>query len=209
MSTDILAPLDEPRLIREQGLAARVAEKIEGAIADLGYRLVMVVHTAKDGGTLEIMAEQPDGRMLIEDCEAVSRAVSPVLDVDDPIDGQYYLQVSSPGIDRLLVRRSDFERWVGHEVKVELSVPVQGRRKYRGPLKGIEGDAALIETTAIGGFEIHTLPIASMSTAKLVLTDALIDAAQSLLGPKKPSSEPVTELEAEVDATPANENTVH
>lgn len=177
--------IDEPRLIREQGVAARVADIIEGPIMDLGYRLVLVVYTSKDGGTLEIMAERPDGRMLIEDCEAVSRAISPILDVEDPIDGHYMLQISSPGIDRQLVRLSDFVIWAGHEAKLELSVPIEGRRRFRGPLKGVEGDKVLIEIDVEGGVDTVALPIDALSSAKLVLTDELIRAAQSLLGPKR------------------------
>ena len=200
MTDPIAAPLYEPRLIKENGIAARVADIIEPVIADLGYRLVMVVYTAKDGGTLEIMAEQPDGRMLIEDCEAVSRAVSPILDVEDPIDGHYYLQVSSPGIDRLLVRRSDFQRWEGHDAKIELAVPQEGRRRFRGFLRGVDSDKALIDTEVEGGREVFALPIAAMASAKLVLTDALIDAAQSLLGPKR-QDEPVEAEEADNPST--------
>ena len=181
--------LNEPRLIKEQGVAARVAELIEPAIVDIGYRLVLVVYTAKDGGTLEIMAEQPDGRMLIEDCEAVSRAVSPILDVEDPISGQYMLQVSSPGIDRHLVRKSDFDVWAGHVAKLELNVPIEGRRRFRGILKGTDGEKVLIETDVEGGVETFALSISALSTAKLVLTDELIEAAQGLLGPRRGTEE--------------------
>ena len=114
--------LAERRLIAEQGTAARVATIAEPVLAGLGYRLVWVRLSGLAGCTVQIMAERADGTMRIEDCEAVSRALSPVLDVEDPVDRAYHLEVSSPGIDRPLVRRSDFSRYAGHVVKVELAV---------------------------------------------------------------------------------------
>src|SRR5262249_17288477 len=112
----------EPRLIVEPGLAARVARIAEPVLAGLGFRLVRVRISGLSGCTVQVMAERPDGTMTIEDCETVSRALSPVLDVEDPIDRAYRLEISSPGIDRPLVRRSDFERYAGHVVKVEMAV---------------------------------------------------------------------------------------
>ena len=132
----------EPRLITEQGAAARVAAIAEPVLAGLGYRLVRVRISGLAGCTVQIMAERPDGAMTIDDCEAVSRALSPVLDVADPIEHAYRLEISSPGLDRPLVRRSDFERFAGNEVKVEMEVAVEGRRRFRGHLIGIEGEAA-------------------------------------------------------------------
>src|SRR5262245_60929158 len=134
----------EPRLIIEQGIAARVAAIAEPVIENLGYRLVRVRLSGLAGCTVQIMAERPDGTMAIDDCEAVSRALSPVLDVADPIDRAYRLEISSPGIDRPLVRRSDFERYAGHAVKVEMALPIEGRRRFKGLLLGAEGDAALV-----------------------------------------------------------------
>ena len=115
--TDGVPPsdLDEPRLIADKGVAARVGAVVEPVLRDLGYRLVRVRVTAQNGCTVQIMAERPDGTMSVDDCEAVSRAVSPALDVDDPVDRAYHLEISSPGIDRPLVRVSDFARWAGHE----------------------------------------------------------------------------------------------
>src|SRR6476620_3699065 len=127
----------EPRLIVEPGLAARVVALVEPVIEGLGYRLVRVRVSGTDGCTVQIMAERPDGTMGIEDCEAASRALSPVFDVEDPIDREYRLEVSSPGIDRPLVRRSDFERYAGHLVKIEMAVAHQGRKRFRGTLGGI------------------------------------------------------------------------
>ena len=111
---------DEPRLITEPGRAARVAALAEPVLAALGYRLVRVRISAFAGCTVQIMAERPDGTMAVEDCETASRALSPVLDVADPIEGAYRLEISSPGIDRPLVRRSDFDRYAGHVAHVEM-----------------------------------------------------------------------------------------
>src|SRR5882672_8722981 len=112
-TTDIEVDSD-PRLLLEQGPAARVAAIAEPVIAGLGFRLVRVRVSGLSGCTVQIMAERADGTMTIDDCEAISRALSPVLDVADPIERAYRLEISSPGIDRPLVRRSDFERFAGH-----------------------------------------------------------------------------------------------
>jgi ribosome maturation factor RimP len=112
----------EPRLITEQGVAARVAAIAEPIVAGLGYRLVRVRVSGLAGCTVQIMAEQADGSMTIEGCEAISRALSPVLDVADPVDRAYRLEISSPGMDRPLVRRSDFERYAGNRVRIEMAV---------------------------------------------------------------------------------------
>jgi ribosome maturation factor RimP len=186
----------EPRLIVEQGIAARVAAIVEPVLAGIGYRLVRIRISGLDGCTVQIMAERPDGSMTIEDCEVVSRALSPVLDVADPIDRAYRLEVSSPGMDRPLVRRSDFERYAGHQIKVELAAPLDGRRRFRGVLLGVQGldsqgldsqgldsqgldsqvEAARIrrDDAAPGEAGEVLLPIEDMAEAKLVLTDALI-----------------------------------
>ena len=170
----------DPRLIVEQGVAARVAAIVEPVLIASGYRLVRVKVSGLDGCTVQIMAERPDGTMKVEDCEIVSRALSPVLDVSDPIDRAYRLEVSSPGMDRPLVRRSDFERFAGHELKVEMAVAINGRRRFRGLLLGVEGETARIRRSdaAPGEDGEVVLPIEDMSEAKLVLTDALI--AESL-----------------------------
>jgi ribosome maturation factor RimP len=164
----------EPRLIGETGSAARVAAIAEPVLNDLGFRLVRVRISGLAGCTVQIMAERPDGVMTIEDCQMVSRALSPVLDVADPIDRAYRLEISSPGIDRPLVRRSDFERFAGYVVKVEMAIARDGRRRFRGELLGREGAAARIRLD--DGAEL-LLPIVEMADAKLVLTEALIAAA--------------------------------
>lgn len=170
------ADLAEPRLIVEPGLAARVAAIVEPVIEDLGYRLVRVKVSGADGCTVQIMAERPDGSMAVEDCEAVSRALSPVLDVADPIDRAYRLEISSPGLDRPLVRRSDFDRYAGHLARIEMDMPVDGRKRFRGTLAGTDGETARLARDDVAeGEDAHVLlPIREMSEAKLVLTDELV-----------------------------------
>jgi ribosome maturation factor RimP len=170
----------EPRRITEQGRAARVASIAEPVIEGLGYRLVRVRVSGLAGCTVQIMVERPDGTMTIEDCEVVSQALSPILDVEDPIEHAYHLEVSSPGIDRPLVRRSDFDRYAGHLAKIEMAVPVAGRRRFRGVLLGTENDAARIRRDDAGPGEPAEILLAidEMAEAKLVLTDSLI--AESL-----------------------------
>ena len=168
--------LHEPRLTEEAGPAGAVARIVEPVLQDLGYRLVRVRVTAQNGCTLQIMAELPDGTMGFDDCEIVSRGVSPALDLDDPIGKAYYLEVSSPGIDRPLVRKSDFERWQGYEAKIEMHVPVAGRKRYRGILRGTDGDFGLVELLDVkaGEEKMVRLRLKDIGEARLVLTDELI-----------------------------------
>jgi ribosome maturation factor RimP len=170
------SPIDEPRLVAETGIDARVAAIIDPVLLDLGYRLVRVRLLGMNGLTLQIMAERPDGTMTVEDCEIVSKAISPVLDVDDPVDKAYHLEVSSPGIDRPLARRTDFDRWSGFEAKIELAVPVEGRKRFRGWLlgtRGADGGVRLLQPLETGVQEVW-FPLDTLSEAKLVLNDALI-----------------------------------
>ncbi len=180
--TEITDPqaFSEARLILEEGVAARLAVLVEPVIAGLGFRLVRVRISGLSGCTVQIMAERADGTLTIDDCEAISRALSPVLDVADPVAQAYRLEISSPGIDRPLVRRSDFERFAGHQVKVEMAVSTAGRRRFRGTLLGTQGDAAHVrrEDAAAGEAVDVLLPIADVTEARLVLTDALV--AESL-----------------------------
>jgi len=168
---------NEPRVIVETGIDARVAAIAEPVVEGLGYRLVRVKTSRRNGMTLQIMAERPDGTMSVEDCEAISRNISPALDVEDPISEAYHLEVSSPGIDRPLTRRSDFSRWAGHVAKIELGVPVEGRRRFRGTILGLEGDEVVvkIEDAPEGAPDRFRLPLGSITEAKLVLTEALIE----------------------------------
>jgi len=170
---------DERRLITEQGIAARVAAIAEPVLAGLGFRLVRVRISGLAGMTVQIMAERRDGSMTIEGCETVSRALSPVLDVADPIERAYHLEVSSPGMDRPLVRRSDFERYAGNRVKVEMAVAVDGRRRFRGLLMGVVGEAARIHRDDADPGEPTEvmLPIEEMAEARIMLSEAQIAAA--------------------------------
>jgi ribosome maturation factor RimP len=176
MDERLSAFVEEPRLITEPGRAARVAAIAAPVLADLGYRLVRVRISGAAGCTVQIMAERPDGAMAIEDCEAASRALSPVFDSSDPIEGPYRLEISSPGIDRPLVRRSDFDRYAGHIAHVEMLAPIDGRRRFRGELLGTQGACARLRFGEPGaGEDVEVLlPIDDMMEAKLVLTDALI-----------------------------------
>ncbi len=170
--------MTDQRLTRETGPSLRVASLIEPVLQDMGFRLVRVKMT---GNTLQIMAERPDGSFSIDDCEQVSRAISPLLDVDDVISSRYQLEVSSPGIDRPLVRRADFEAWAGHEVKIEMAVPVAGRKRFRGPLEGFhDGEVRLFIENPQGGAEplLVGVPFADIGSANLVLTDKLIEDAR-------------------------------
>lgn len=171
--------LHEARIVTEEGLDARVAAIVEPVITDLGYRLVRVKISAANGCTLQIMAERPDGTMSVHDCEEISRAVSPALDVDDPINRAYHLEISSPGIDRPLVRESDFIRWAGHEAKVEMAVPLDGRKRFRGILTGVENGQAVLRLLDApeGAVNPVLLPLTDIDEARLILTDDLIRAA--------------------------------
>jgi ribosome maturation factor RimP len=172
------AATNEPRIITESGIAARIAAIAEPVVTDLGFRLVRVNVSGLDGCTVQVMAERPDGSMAIEECEAVSRALSPVLDVSDPVGRAYRLEISSPGLDRPLVRRSDFERHGGRTVKIELAVSHEGQRRFRGILLGIDGDAVRLRLDRAPDLQDVVLRFDDIEAAKLVLTDDLI--AQSL-----------------------------
>ena len=168
------------RLTRQSGTEARVAHIVEPVIADLGFELVRVRITGQNGMTVQIMAERPDGTMSVEDCEAVSRGISPELDVEDPVGRAYHLEVSSPGIDRPLTRTKDFEQWTGHEAKIELDVARDGQKRFRGTLIGLrEGSAGLrtIERKSDEQRDVW-LPLSDIADAKLVMTDALIEATR-------------------------------
>jgi ribosome maturation factor RimP len=158
---------------------AAVAKQIEPEVKSLGYDLVRV---AMIGGTsdptLQVMAERPDTRQLhLSDCETISRRLSDWLDANDPIDGTYRLEVSSPGIDRPLTRLQDYADWAGHEARVSLADPHAGRKQFSGTLGGAEGDT--VKLTDRSG-ATHTLPFSAISSAKLLLTDKLINATAPL-----------------------------
>lgn len=177
-SSNEVAPSD--RFIQETGLASELAQLVEPALDSLGFRLVRIEVSGRDGKTVQIMAERPDGSMTIDDCEAVSKAISPLLDVQDIVSDSYRLEVSSPGIDRPLVRPSDFVDWAGSEAKIELKAPIEGRKRFRGHLEGFEDGEVLIEAD-LGdeGRKVVGLAVGLIASARLVLTDELIREALS------------------------------
>ena len=168
----------EQRLIVEPGLAARVAAIVEPVLENAGYRLVRVRVSGSEGCTVQVMAERPDGSMTIEDCEICSRTLSPVLDAADPVDRAYRLEMSSPGIDRPLVRASDFERWAGHEAKLELARPMDGRKRFRGIIGAPSADRRTVPVELADVKEglpsRYDLTLADLADAHLVLTDELV-----------------------------------
>jgi ribosome maturation factor RimP len=172
--------LAEPRYIKESALERRIAAIVEPIAIDLGFSLVRVKITQDNGMTLQIMAEDAEGRFTINDCEALSKEVSPALDVEDPIEREYHLEVSSPGIDRPLVRRRDFAAYVGHEAKIELADPIDGRKRYRGLIQAVDETSFTIRLpdAPAGTDPDHKLEFARLAEAKLVMTDALMDMAR-------------------------------
>jgi len=187
------------RFVSETGLAAQIAAIAEPVLADLGFRLVRVVLSGRNGSTVQIMAERPDGTITVEECAEISRQLSPALDAHDPIQGRYNLEVSSPGIDRPLVRPSDFVDWAGYEAKIELKEVLAGRRRFRGILEGVEGDEVRIEVELDQlGRQVVGLPIRLVGEARLVLTDELI--REALRRAKKAAKEADGDRAAAVDA---------
>ena len=167
---------NEPRILIETGLDLRIAEIIEPVLVGMGYKLVRVRMMSQNGLTLQVMAERNDGTMTVEDCEQLSMAISPVLDVEDPVDKAYHLELSSPGIARPMVRKSDFSRWQGHVVKCETSIMVDNRKRFRGKIVGTSDEGFTIERDqgAYGEAPSVTIPFTALSEAKLILTDDLI-----------------------------------
>jgi ribosome maturation factor RimP len=174
--------LDEPRLIEDAGPALRVGRIATPVLRDLGLRLVRVKISAAAGATVQVMAERSDGLMTIDDCERASEALSPVFDNENIMREAYRLEVSSPGIDRPLVRASDFERAIGAEARVEMAAAVNGRKRFRGRIEAIaegpDGPTARLLAVADDKGEAEVeLPIRAMADARLVLTEDLIRAS--------------------------------
>lgn len=170
------------RFIRETGQAGVIADMAEPVLESLGFRLVRIAVSGRDGGTLQIMAERPDGTISVDDCAIISRNLSPVLDAHDPMQTSYRLEISSPGIDRPLVRPQDFEDWAGFETRLELKELVDGRKRFRGRLDGFEAGEVRIEIEvkdATGNLvpQIIGVPMGMIEMAKLVMTDELVQAA--------------------------------
>ncbi|CAN1569723.1 ribosome maturation protein RimP [Rhabdaerophilaceae bacterium] len=172
--------LEERRLITETGPASRVARVVEPMVKSLGFRLVRVKITPQNGCTVQIMAERPDGSMNVKGCEIISRALSPLLEVEEPVSSAYHLEISSPGIDRPLVRITDFERWMGFDTKVELAFITNGRKRFRGLIVGVEGETLHLRLPDVpeGEDPVALIPIREIGEARLVLTDEVI--AESL-----------------------------
>jgi ribosome maturation factor RimP len=171
----------DDRIIRESGIDARIAMIVEPVLRGMGYRLVRVRLSGQNGLTLQVMAERDDGTMDVEGCEDVSRAISPALDVDDPIEKAYHLEVSSPGIDRPLVRKADFSAWTGHLVKMETSTLVAERKRFRGAIEAAGEDGVTIrrDQAAYGEAPTVQVPWDAIAEARLILTDDLIRDALS------------------------------
>jgi ribosome maturation factor RimP len=180
VETEAQGVLDEPRLIEETGVAALVAHVAQPVLTGLGYRLVRVKLSAQAGMTVQIMAERPDGSMNLNDCEIVSAALSPVLDVEEPVKGAYRLEISSPGIDRPLVRVSDFRRAFAREARIEMTTGVSGRKRFRGWVGEVEGEGrsavlTLDRSDAKPGEAIKAvLLLGDVAEARLILSEALI-----------------------------------
>lgn len=162
-------------LIAKTAIDRRLAEIVGPTIEGLGYELVRLRLQGGKTATLQIMADRPEGGINVDDCAVISTAVSAVLDVEDPIEENYYLEVSSPGIDRPLTRLKDFDAWQGYEVKIETSEQIDGRRRFKGMLRGTEENEVLIEIENNGEMVTIGLDFDWLSDAKLVLTDELID----------------------------------
>jgi ribosome maturation factor RimP len=167
------------RFVHEIGPAAGIAALAEPVLEDMGFRLVRVMVSRRDGATIQILVDKAGGSIVVEDCAQISRRLSPLLDANDPMEGRYYLEVSSPGIDRILVRPSDFEDWAGYEAKVELKELIDGRKRFRGILEGYaDGEMRLeVKLDEAGEPQVIGLPVELIHDAKLVLTDELIRAS--------------------------------
>jgi ribosome maturation factor RimP len=161
-------------LIARTAIDRRLADIVGPVIAGLGYELVRLRLMGGQRKTLQIMADRPEGGIDIEECGLISTAVSAVLDVEDPIEDAYTLEVSSPGIDRPLTRLKDFDAWADHEARIETTELIDGRRRFKGILRGTEGDEVLIEIEEKGGPVTIGIKFDWLSDAKLILTDALI-----------------------------------
>lgn len=163
-----------PELIAKTSIDRRLAEIVQPVIEDMGFELVRLRLQGGRTATLQIMVDRPEGGITVDDCGEISTAISAVLDVEDPLEDAYHLEVSSPGIDRPLTRLKDFATFEGYEVRLETDQPVDGRKRFKGVLAGVEGDEILINIEI--GDETHTIGLMFdwLADARLVLTDELI-----------------------------------
>jgi ribosome maturation factor RimP len=173
---DALNNILDTHLVAGHGQPRKIFELLSPSASAANFEIVRVRYGLHDGHTLQIMAERPDGKMNVAGCEELSGLISAILDVEDPISGEYNLEVSSPGIDRPLTRPKDFERWAGFEAKLELSEAVDGRKRFRGNLQGFEDGEVLIEYQVEGQSDVQIIGLnfASIAEAKLVMSDDLI-----------------------------------
>ena len=199
----------DDRIVRESGIDARIAMIVVPVLRAMGFRLVRVRLSGQNGLTLQVMAERDDGTMTVEDCEEVSRAISPALDVDDPIEKAYHLEVSSPGIDRPLVRKSDFFDWTGHLVKMETTTLVAERKRFKGRIAEADAEGVLIQRdqAAYGEEPAVRVPYEAIAEARLILTDDLIrDALSKDNRARKQAKKRRGEADATSDAAADNDN---
>ncbi|WP_339108805.1 ribosome maturation factor RimP [Thioclava sp. GXIMD4216] len=189
-------------LIAKTAIDRRLADIVQPTIEGLGFELIRIRLQGGKTATLQIMADRPEGGIIVDDCAKISTAVSAVLDVEDPIEDNYHLEVSSPGIDRPLTRLKDFDVWEGYEAKVETSEMIDGRRRFKGFIRGTEGEEVLLEIEEQGEPVTIGLQFDWLSDAKLVLTDELID---EMLRQKKASGAidetEFDEIETDTDAS--------
>ena len=171
MSDDLPVTND---LIAKTAIDRRLAEIITPVIEDLGYELVRVRLQGGKTATLQIMADRPEGGINVDDCAQISTAVSATLDVEDPIEDNYHLEVSSPGIDRPLTRLKDFGTFEGYDARLETNQPIDGRKRFKGVLAGVEGDEVLLNIEEGGQAVTVGLNFDLLADAKLLLTDELI-----------------------------------
>ena len=154
--------------------ATHLEPVFEPVIEQAGFKLVRLRMMGGSSRTLQVMAERPDGSMDVEGCATLSHALLDFIEAENPIEGEYEIEVSSPGIDRPLTRLSDFARWSGHEAKIELNTLIEGRKRFRATLLGLDGQDVVIRDTSIGNTDIK-FPFRAVANAKLILTDKLIN----------------------------------
>ncbi len=194
--------MNQKRYINETGQEQRIALIVEPVARDLGLLLVRVKITPENGCTLQIMAEDDQGQFTVAQCQELSQELSPLLDAEEPIEGAYHLEVSSPGIDRPLVRQRDFLRWLGHEARIELGDMLNGRKRFRGLIKAADETHVTITLPDVpeGANADFDLPLASLANAKLILTDRLLDEAARIQKENSPLDDP--EIQTLQDQTP-------